>query len=353
MDLYKFTHYHATNRPSQHAQPPSPLHTFGSSRDSGEANVGSDITQKSLQRPHALIIDDDKSVTQMFALALQKIGFRCEQANSSKEALNKLAISEPDLVLLDLRIGREVDGEDILLQIRTNPRLDHTSVIVVSAFPEMEHLVAELADLVMVKPVEIEQLQRLSVRLISYRGEVDKMHINDPLTGLYNRNFFYKRLEQAMQRAKRRTDFIFGALALRVDAQDKPNGENGNGFSKFLLREVAGRLQPSLRPTDTTAFLHDKIFATLLEDLRYPHDIQVVIERIENKIIPPYQIQNKTVHLSYNLGAVIHDLRYPGPAELLQTTEETLQMAYETRKNCHLIVPEYGGAPLEQMAPLN
>ena len=353
MDSYEFNPHHATNRPSQHAQPPSPLHTFGSSRDSGKADVGSEITQKSLQRPRALIIDDDKSVTEMFALALRKVGFRCEQANTSKEALNKLAISEPNLVLLDLRIGREVDGEDILLQIRTNPRLDQTSVIVVSAFPEMEHLVAEMADLVMVKPVEIEQLQRLSVRLINYRGEANRMHINDPLTGLYNRSFFYNRLEQAMQRAKRRPDFIFGALALRIDAQDRPNGDNGNGFSKFLLREVAGRLQPNLRPTDTTAFLYEKTFAALLEDLRYAHDIQVVIERLENKIIPPYQIQNKTVQLSYNLGAVIHDPRYPGPAELLQTTEETLQLALETRKNCHLIVPEYGGAPLEQMAPLN
>jgi diguanylate cyclase (GGDEF)-like protein len=353
MEVYELNNYHVTNRPSLHASPPSPLHTFVDPKEYGESKVGSDITQPALKRPHALIIDDDQAVTMTFARALQKIGYRCEQANTPKEALNQLATSEPNLALLDLRIGHEIDGEDILLQIRTNPRLDHTSVIVISAYPDMAPTVAELADLVMVKPVEIEQLQKLAARLSNFRGKPDKMHINDPLTGLYNRNFFFTRLEHAMERAKRRPDFLFATLALSVDPQDRLNGENGNGVSKFLLREVAGRLQPSFRPTDTTAFLYDKTFATLLEDLRFPQDIQVVIDRIEKKIIPPYQIQNQTVELSYNLGAVVHDRRYRGPEELLQKTEETLKLAHRYRRNSHLIVPEYGGAPREQLTPLH
>ena len=355
MDEFQNNDDHATKRSSLPTQSPVPSHSIENPKDQGKAKAGSysEITQKSLRRLYALIIDDDKAITHTFSRALQKIGYRCDQANSAKEALNRLALSEPDLVLLDLRIGHEIDGEDILLQIRTNPRLDQTSVIVISAYPEMAPLVAELADLVIVKPVDVEQLQKLSARMTSYRAEPEKLHITDPVTGLYNRNFFYKRLEHAMERARRRPDFIFAALALRVDPQYIPNGEPEIGYSKPFLRAVAQRLQPSLRPTDTTAFLYDKTFATLLEDLRYPHDIQVVIERIENTIAHPYQIQDKTFQLSYNLGAVVHDKGYKEPSEILHTAEETMKLAHQSRKNCHLIVPAFGGDPLEHMPPLN
>jgi len=355
MDKFQNIDDHATQRPSLPAQPPESSHTIENTsyQEKAASEPDSEITQKSLSRLYALIIDDDKAITFTFSRALQKIGYRCDQANSAKEALNRLALTEPDLVLLDLRIGHEIDGEDILLQIRTNPRLDQTSVIVISAYPEMAPQVAELADLVIVKPVDVEQLQKLSARLANYRAGPDKLHITDPITGLYNRNFFYKRLENAMERARRHPDFFFATLALRVDPQYNSNGDPENGYSKSFLRAVARRLQPSLRPTDTTAFLYDKTFATLLEDLRDPQDIQVVIERIENTIAHPYQIQDKTFQLSYNLAAVVHDKGYKDPDELFHTAEETLKLAHQSRQNCHLIVPAYGGVPLERMPPLN
>jgi len=222
---------HSMEEPAFHPQraaPGAPL------APNGQAEAGS-VTAASGETPHdleALIVDDDKGITYTFAGALRKAGYRCEVANTPKGALYKLAFSEPDLVLLDLRIGHEIDGEDILLQIRTNPRLDHTSVIVISAYPEMTPLVAELADLVMVKPVEVGQLQNLSRRFSGYRSKPDRMHINDPLTGLYNRNFFYTRLEHAMQRAKRRPDFLFATLVLSMQAAERENGDAETGDSE-------------------------------------------------------------------------------------------------------------------------
>jgi GGDEF domain-containing protein len=108
-----------------------------------------------------------------------------------------------------------------------------------------------------------------------------------------------------------------------------------------------------LRPTDTIAFLFDKTFATLLEDLRYPQDTQVVIDRIGRTLTSPYQIQDRTVQLGFNLGAVIHDQRYQSADELLEITEETMKQARQVGSNRHLIVPAYGSAPMEYMAPYN
>jgi diguanylate cyclase (GGDEF)-like protein len=352
MDEFENGNNQITDRSSQHTQqvPPHFLANPTRNIETGKSYASSDDKSHNL---YALIIDDDKNLTYTFANALLRVGYRCEVANSAKEALYKLAFSEPNLVLLDLYIGHEIDGEDILFLIRTNPRLDITSVIVISAYPEGTALVAELADLVMVKPVEVKQLQELSRRFGYYRSEPDMMHISDPLTGLYNRNFFFTRLEHAIERARRRPNFHFATLALSIDLVERTNGDTEYDVSKPLLREVAKRLQPSLRPTDTIAFLFEKTFATLLEDLKRPQDTQVVIDRIERTLAHPYEIQGKTIPLAFSLGAVIHDQGYKCAAELFNTTEETMKLARQTGNNRHLIVPTYGSAPMEFIAPSN
>lgn len=352
MDEFVNGNRHAADEPLLHAQRAT-TEGLGDStihREAGDDHAGLGDTSRNL---HALIVDDDKDITHTFAGALRKVGYHCDEANSVREALYKLAFTEPNLVLLDLRIGHEIDGEDILLQIRTNPRLDNTSVIVISAYPEMAPLVAGLADLVMVKPVEVQQLQRLSRRFGGYRSKTDRMYICDPLTGLYNRNFFHTRLEHAMERAKRRPNFLFATLVLSVEPAERDNGDADNGVTTSLLREVAHRLQPSLRPTDTIAFMFEKTFATLLEDLKRPEDTQVVIDRIERTLTHPYRIQDQTIPLAFSLGAAVHDQRYKCADELLNVTEETMKQARQAGRNCHLIVPAYGSAPMECMALYN
>ena len=74
----------------------------------------------------ALIIDDDKDIAAWYRTVLTLMGFEVETALSARQALACLATSVPNLMLLDLRLGQEIGGEDILYQIRSNSRFDHT-----------------------------------------------------------------------------------------------------------------------------------------------------------------------------------------------------------------------------------
>ena len=67
----------------------------------------------------------------------------------------------------------------------------------------------------------------------------------------------------------------------------------------------------------------------------------------------PYRIEGQTIPLVFSLGAVVHDQRYQSAAELLDITEETMEQARQAGANRHLIVPAYGSAPMEYMAPYN
>jgi CheY-like chemotaxis protein len=68
---------------------------------------------------------------------------------------------EPDVVILDLNLPR-VSGIDILRQIRSDPRLVNTRVVVVTAHDEMVNDIQDQADLVLIKPVAFSQIRKLA-----------------------------------------------------------------------------------------------------------------------------------------------------------------------------------------------
>lgn len=315
--------------------------------DQAEGYVYPDASCKQDDSLEVLIIDDDIDTTWIFKAALREAGFSCQEATSPKEALYKLATSEPDMVLLDLRLGREINGEDILLQIRTNPRLDETNVMVLTAYPEMVDTITDLVDLVLIKPVDVVQLKSLVKRLGGYRRKFSNIHLTDPATGLYNQHFFYTRLEHAIERAKRHPDFLFATSVLGFDLFEGDRHVK-NDYAKSILRQAARRLQTKLRPTDTIACLLGRSFATLHEELRQPQDIQVIINRIQKTLAPPYGVNDKTYRLEISLGAVIHDRRYKMPQEILDRSEKAMELARRTGGCKHLIVPSYNMAPIEQ-----
>ena len=114
-----------------------------------------------------LIIEDDKDTAGFFKTVLELVGFECEIILSAKEALSTLAVSAPDLILLDIRLGVEISGEDILYQIRSNPRFDKTRVVIITGYPRLADGLAErsggidafVADLV--EPAKTTALEKL------------------------------------------------------------------------------------------------------------------------------------------------------------------------------------------------
>ncbi len=83
-----------------------------------------------------LIVDDDPQLRQALRLALKSKGFRCEEAENGRRALEKLCEAtvrqEPyDLVLLDI-IMPEVDGWQFLQAVKSNPLWSQTKIVIVT-----------------------------------------------------------------------------------------------------------------------------------------------------------------------------------------------------------------------------
>lgn len=119
-----------------------------------------------MSRPLALIIEDEPDSAVIFSAALRAAGFDTEIVGDGRRALERLAVSPPTVVVLDLYLPR-VSGAEILRQIRADPRCRDVRVIVVTAAPDKAETLEGLADLTLIKPIGFTQLRDLAARLVS------------------------------------------------------------------------------------------------------------------------------------------------------------------------------------------
>jgi diguanylate cyclase (GGDEF)-like protein len=279
-----------------------------------------------------LIIEDDRDTAGFFKTVLEMVGFECELALTAKDALNKLSVCAPDLILLDIRLGIEISGEDILYQIRSNPRFDKTRVVVTTAYPRLAEPTANLADLILVKPIEIDQLKNLMQRLGSLDFKSAFQIYRDPITELFNQEFFLTRLELAFERSKRRPNFHFGIIAIDVRLETQPEEPARSDVTLAILREVAGRLRKFIRPTDAVARLNGWKFATLHEDLNDSGEIHFIVKRLSEKLSRSYEVDDIPYDVKVDLIPLVHCLQFHHPADILNAAQKAMSEEYSSRK---------------------
>jgi diguanylate cyclase (GGDEF)-like protein len=278
-----------------------------------------------LDKLQVLIIDDDKETARFFRTVLNFMDLDVETVLTGREALIKLSAMVPDLILLDMQLGAEIGGEDILYQIRSNPRFDHTRVIVITGHPNSTDLVTNLADLILIKPVEVDLLRTLITRLSSFGFEPKRLPFRDPVTLLFNKEFFYTRLDLAFERAKRREEFKFAVLVLRVIIAGETELSISASILDVILREVANRLHRYLRPTDTVARLLGWKFVILNEDLAKTEDVSIIIQRVRQMLADPIQVGEESYTVTVGVGAVVNDRRFKQPKEIFEAAERALE----------------------------
>jgi diguanylate cyclase (GGDEF)-like protein len=262
---------------------------------------------------------------------LSLVNFDCEIAGSAKEALARLANRDPDLVLLDMRLGSELGGADILYQIRSNPRLKNTRVIVITGYPSMAEPITDLADLTLFKPVDVEQLKTLAARIGSDVHKPKGAYFRDPLTGLYNEEFFNARLAHAVERARRRPDFIYAVCVFSVNVKGSDQSPVAPEVFDLVIREVAKSLMQNLRPTDTIARLSRNRFVSLHEELKTAEDVKLIANRIRTILMPPFRLGERSYSLEFRIGKVVKPEHHENAEEIMTIAERDMNGTAEAK----------------------
>lgn len=126
-----------------------------------------------------LVVDDVERNVRLLEAKLSAEYFEVITATSGQEALRRIKLAQPDIILLDVMMP-EMDGFEVCRRIREMPENMHVPVIMVTALSEVEDKVAGLeagADDFLTKPVDDRALFARVRSLVRLKMATDELRL--------------------------------------------------------------------------------------------------------------------------------------------------------------------------------
>jgi diguanylate cyclase (GGDEF)-like protein len=275
-----------------------------------------------MDKPFALIVEEDRYLAALFRHVLDLAGFRTEIASQGELVVKRLSNSQPALVILDLDLPG-ISGGQILDLIRKDERLRHGKVIAVTSHAQIADSLSAEPDLLLFKPIGMEQfsdfIERFQLKIkyqttIPLRGEPW-----DRVTGLYNQSFFTNRLENAFTQAREIDQYLFAVLTVNFDQDNRIKDQLDIRGWIAALRETAEILKTAVRPIDTIARFDQDNFYVLVENIPNKDIPLAIAARVQRKLHEKLADLGAKVEFPIRIGIL---LCYPGYENVNEILED-------------------------------
>ena len=161
----------------------------------------------------------------------------------------------------------------------------------------------------------------------AFEDQLQHQAFHDPVTGLANRALFAERVRHAVARTRREHTGL-AVIFMDLDDFKTINDSLGHAAGDRVLREVAERLDASIRTTDTAARFGGDEFAILLEDIEDAQAAADTAERIVEALRNPMTLDHKEIVVRASLGISV--IREEAPAdsdELIRNADAAMYIA--------------------------
>ncbi len=177
-----------------------------------------------------------------------------------------------------------------------------------------------------------------------------EMATHDMLTGLPNRHLLQDRIAQALAHDRRNQEQA-AVLFIDLDHFKIINDSLGHAVGDLLLKEVAARLNASMRSEDTVARQGGDEFIVLLPNIAGAQDAEAVAQKMLGVLIQPFQINGEELHIGGSIGIAL----FPSDGEdvdtLLKNSDIAMYHAKENgRNNYQFFAPEMNQRAAEKHA---
>jgi diguanylate cyclase (GGDEF)-like protein len=214
---------------------------------------------------HILVVDDEPSTAQLYALMLEEAGMATAVATRPAEVIDLLKEFNADLVLMDMYMPG-CSGPELARVLRQMSGYISLPIIFLSSETDRERQYKAMevgADGFLTKPVQPSRL----VTEVTLRAErmrtLHTLMVRDGLTGLFNHNAIMQFLEVGVASARRDSHPLCFAM-IDVDHFKWVNDTYGHPAGDQVLMALSRGLRLRLRESDVVGRYGGEEFAVVL-----------------------------------------------------------------------------------------
>lgn len=188
----------------------------------------------------------------------------------------------------------------------------------------------------------IRQNQRLKGGVLVFQDITERqeaaeliryMANHDPLTNLPNRNYFRRRLPQAISLANRHGR-ILCLLFIDLDRFKPINDQFGHGVGDIVLVQVAARLRSTLRTSDSVCRLGGDEFVILLESTETLEGAILVAQKSIESLNEPIEADDHVCLIGASIGISVFPNDCHDAETMLRHADIAMYEAKKKGRNC-------------------
>ena len=164
-------------------------------------------------------------------------------------------------------------------------------------------------------------------------SQLENLALFDSLTGLPNRTLLLDRLNRALQRRTRKSNYPVAVLFIDLDRFKTVNDSLGHQAGDTVLREAAERIVSCVRSLDTVARFGGDEFVVLLEEFDVYRTAVKVLKRVQEVMSQPIKLGERELVLGASIGLALAMGEVDGAEELLRKAEIAMHRAKELGRN--------------------
>lgn len=285
-----------------------------------------------------LVIEDHPDQRDLLAIVLQREGYRVVTAANGVEALEKLESENVQIALSDIMMPK-MDGFELINRIRSSPALKSIYLILITARIQEGDRVRGLdlgADDYITKPFSFSELLarvRVGSRVVQYQQHLEYQTHIDPLTGLFNRRAFEKKMNEEFERAKR-YHHPLSLLILDIDNFKVINDTYGHHGGDAVLTRISELLREKTRQSDFPSRYGGEEFVLVLPETDQDNALQVAVKIHEEIRSCAFGSSTQSFGLTVSIGlSSTSNRNYADWPQMLKDADQALYVAKNSGKD--------------------